>query len=96
MNKTQTYTIYIPFEDISKDDVVVARNLSGLDAIKMALEHSGSWSAHLCEDESSRSGSTDGLPMPRSGHTTSVDSTRSAPPSSKQATARATRQAACR
>lgn len=51
MNDARKYTIYIPFEDISKDDVVVARNLSGPEAIKMALEHSGSWTVHLHEDE---------------------------------------------
>lgn len=51
MSDARKYTIYIPFEDISKDDVVVARNLSGPEAIKMALEHSGSWTVHLWEDE---------------------------------------------
>lgn len=51
MSEARKYTIYVPFEDIGQDDVVVARNLSGPDAITMALEHSGSWSAHLWEDE---------------------------------------------
>lgn len=51
MSDARKYTIYIPFRDIGEDDVVVARNLSGCDAIKMAIEHSGSWTVHLHEDE---------------------------------------------
>lgn len=35
---TRTFTVFIPFVDVSQDDVVVARNLSGADAIKIALE----------------------------------------------------------
>lgn len=35
---TRTFTVFIPFEDVSQDDDIVARNLSGADAIKIALE----------------------------------------------------------
>ncbi|WLA83207.1 hypothetical protein [Bradyrhizobium elkanii] len=51
MSDARKYTIYVPNEIIGKDDVVVARNLSGPDAIKTALEHSGSWTALLHEDD---------------------------------------------
>lgn len=48
---TRMFTVYIPCETIHEDDVVVARNLSGADAIKTALELDGSWIAHPGEDE---------------------------------------------
>jgi hypothetical protein len=48
---TRTFTVFLPFGDVGRDDVVVARALSGADAIKIALEHDGSWMAHLREDE---------------------------------------------
>jgi hypothetical protein len=48
---TRTFTVFIPFEHVGQDDVVIARNLSGADAIKVVLEHGGSWMAHLWEDE---------------------------------------------
>jgi hypothetical protein len=48
---TCMFTVYIGCETIHEDDVVVARNLSGADAIKAALELGGSWIAHPGEDE---------------------------------------------
>jgi hypothetical protein len=48
---TRAFTVFMPFEDICQDDVVVARNVSGAAAIKLALEHGGSWMARLWEDE---------------------------------------------
>lgn len=48
---TRMFTVYMPCETIHEDDVVVARNLSGADAIKAALELDGSWIAHPGEDE---------------------------------------------
>jgi hypothetical protein len=48
---TRSFTVYVPAETIHEDDVVVGRNLSGLDAIKTALELDGFWRAHPWEDE---------------------------------------------
>ena len=34
MNKTQTYTLYLPEDYIDKDDTVIARGLSATEAIR--------------------------------------------------------------
>jgi hypothetical protein len=47
----RTFTVFVPFELVSEDDAVVARKLSGEDAIRTALEMDGSWTSHLREDE---------------------------------------------
>jgi len=51
MTKTQTYTAYIPSDDIEDDDLVIARQLSSVEAMKIAFGYQGRWSTHLIEDD---------------------------------------------
>lgn len=45
----QTYTAYIPVDDIDEDDTVIARNLSGAEAMKIAFGHENGWTVHIDE-----------------------------------------------
>ncbi|TWI76457.1 hypothetical protein IQ16_00698 [Bradyrhizobium huanghuaihaiense] len=47
----RTFTVYLAPADIGDDHIVVAHNLSGLEAIKTALELGGAWGVHDWEDE---------------------------------------------
>lgn len=43
----QTYTAYIPVDDIDEDDLVIARNLSGAEAMKIAFGYENGWNVHI-------------------------------------------------
>lgn len=47
----QAYTAYIPVDDIDEDDLVIARNLSGAEAMKIAFGHQDGWNVHLDETD---------------------------------------------
>ncbi|WLA83209.1 hypothetical protein [Bradyrhizobium elkanii] len=47
----QTYTAYIPVDDIDEDDLVIARNLSGAEAMKIAFGHRDGWNVHVDETD---------------------------------------------
>ncbi|MGY3428588.1 hypothetical protein [Bradyrhizobium canariense] len=45
-----THTAYIPADDLDEDDLVIARRLSPVEAMKIALGYQDRWSTHLIED----------------------------------------------
>ena len=51
MKPEQLYTVYMPKDEIEEDDLVIARALSGPDAIKKAVEYDGCWRASIGADE---------------------------------------------
>lgn len=51
MNKTQTYTLYLPEDDIDKDDTVIARGLSAMEAMKVVFGHESGWKTSVHETE---------------------------------------------
>lgn len=57
------FTVYLPAADIGEDHVVVARDLSGTDAIRTALELGGSRRVHDRRMNTKRSGCTTGAVM---------------------------------
>lgn len=51
MNRTRTYTAYIPVDDVEKDDLVIARGLSAPEAMKIAFGYKNAWHSHLTQDD---------------------------------------------
>lgn len=47
----KTYTAYIPADDLDEDDLVIARRLSPVEAMKIAFGYQDRWSTHLIEDD---------------------------------------------
>lgn len=47
----QTHTAYIPADSLDNDDLVIARRLSPVEAMKIALGYQDRWSTHLIEDD---------------------------------------------
>ncbi|MDX3965533.1 MAG: hypothetical protein QHD01_02900 [Bradyrhizobium sp.] len=50
MTQEQTFTAYLPADDIEKDDLVIARGVSAVEAMKIAFGFRGRWGTHLAED----------------------------------------------
>ena len=48
---SETYTAYIPVDDIDEDDLVIARNLSGAEAMKIAFGYEDGWNVHIDETD---------------------------------------------
>ncbi len=51
MSMNRTYTVYLPVDDIEKDDTVIARRLSAVEAMKIVFGHEGGWRVHLQEED---------------------------------------------
>lgn len=51
MNKTQTYTLYLPEDYIDKDDTVIARQLSATEAMKVVLGYANGWKIYVHETD---------------------------------------------
>jgi hypothetical protein len=51
MNTTQTYTLYLPEDYIDKDDTVIARGLSAMEAMKVVFGHEGGWKTSVHETD---------------------------------------------
>lgn len=51
MNKTQTYTLYLPEDYIDRDDTVIARGLSGTEAMKIVFGYEGGWKTSVHETD---------------------------------------------
>jgi hypothetical protein len=51
MNKTQTYTVYLPVDDIEKDDTLIARRLSAPEAMKVVFSYEDGWRVYLNETD---------------------------------------------
>jgi hypothetical protein len=51
MNKTQTYTVYLPVDDIEKDDTLIARRLSAPEAMKVVFSYDDGWKVYLNETD---------------------------------------------
>lgn len=49
MNKTQTYTLYLPEDYIDKDDTVIARGLSATEAMKVVFGYESGWKTSVHE-----------------------------------------------
>lgn len=49
MTKTQTYSLYLPEDDIDKDDTVIARGLSATEAMKVVFGYEGGWKTSVQE-----------------------------------------------
>jgi hypothetical protein len=49
MNRTQTYTLYLPEDYIDKDDTVIARGLSATEAMKVVFGYEGGWRTSVHE-----------------------------------------------
>jgi hypothetical protein len=51
MSTTPTYTVYLPVDDIEKDDSVIARQLSAVEAMKIVFGHASGWRVHVHEED---------------------------------------------
>jgi hypothetical protein len=51
MNRTQTYTLYLPEDYIDKDDTVIARGLSATEAMKVVFGYEGGWKTSVVETD---------------------------------------------
>jgi hypothetical protein len=51
MNKTQTFTLYLPEDYIEKDDTVIARGLSATEAMKVVFGYEGGWKTNVHETD---------------------------------------------
>jgi hypothetical protein len=47
----QTYTAYIPVDDIDEDDLVIGENLTGAEAMKVAFGHEDGWKVDIEETD---------------------------------------------
>lgn len=47
----ETYTAYMPADDIDEDDLVIARHLSGPEAMKIAFGYDDRWETRLDDEE---------------------------------------------
>jgi hypothetical protein len=48
---SQTYTAYIPVDDIDEDDTVIGRNLSGKEAMEVAFGYQDGWNVYFHETD---------------------------------------------
>ncbi|WP_076866143.1 hypothetical protein [Bradyrhizobium mercantei] len=48
---TDTYTAYIPVDDVERDDLVIARGLSAVEAMKIAFGYDDAWETRLAEED---------------------------------------------
>lgn len=51
MNRTQTYTLYLPEDYIDKDDIVITRGLSATEAMKVVFGYEGGWKTSVHETD---------------------------------------------
>ena len=51
MNKTQTYTLYLPEDHIDNDDTVIARGLSAMEAMKVVFGYESGWKTYVHDTE---------------------------------------------
>jgi hypothetical protein len=51
MNKTQTYTLYLPEDAIDQDDAVIARGLSATEAMKVVFGYESGWKTRVQETD---------------------------------------------
>lgn len=51
MSMKQTYTAYLPVDDIDKDDTVIARRLSAVEAMKIVFGHESGWRVYVHEED---------------------------------------------
>jgi hypothetical protein len=51
LSPKSSLTAYIPVDDIENDDLVVARGLSAVEAMKIAFGYEDGWSTHLGEED---------------------------------------------
>lgn len=51
MSTNRSYTVYLPVDDIGKDDTVIARRLSAVEAMKIVFGHESGWQVHLHEED---------------------------------------------
>ncbi|MGY3597173.1 hypothetical protein ACVIGB_005222 [Bradyrhizobium sp. USDA 4341] len=48
---TDNYTAYIPVDDIERDDLVIARGLTAVEAMKIAFGYEDAWKTRLAEED---------------------------------------------